>query len=390
MTLAIWVGMSPAKSMPSCSLEALELLLGVRVAHLGALEPVDLATEPLVLDAQVVVAGHAVPGVAERRGDPVAPPHAPGRTHRPRRSRSARERDDATGVERDEGHGEQCQHQQDVASTSSAATRLGEWTHDQSMQLSRGDPRRARPRAPRTPRATGPNRARRRRAGRGAIPIGMPVSWARRSGSPLSRAPPPASTMPCSMMSAASSGGVLSRVTFTASTMVDTGSSMASRISSVDVTIVLGRPVTRSRPRISACSSSSSGQAEPRSILTSSARALAEGEAVLLLDELDDRVVELVAADADRLAGDDAAERDDGDLGGAAADVDDHVAGRLLHRQTGTDGRRHRLLDDVGRLAGAGVLGGLLHGALLDAGDAGRHADDHAGLRASGAGAPSG
>src|SRR6478735_4482100 len=31
--------------------------------------------------------------------------------------------------------------------------------------------------------------------------------------------------------------------------------------------------------------------------------ALAEGEAVLLLDELDDRVVELVAADADRLAG---------------------------------------------------------------------------------------
>ena len=73
------------------------------------------------------------------------------------------------------------------------------------------------------------------------------------------------------MMSAASSGGVLSRVTFTASTMAETGSSMASRISSVEVTIVLGRPVTRSRPRISAWSSSSSGQAEPRAILTSSA-----------------------------------------------------------------------------------------------------------------------
>ena len=73
------------------------------------------------------------------------------------------------------------------------------------------------------------------------------------------------------MMSAASSGGVLSRVTLTASTMADTGSSIASRISSVEVTMVLGSPVTRSRPRISACSSCSSGQAEPSAIFTSSA-----------------------------------------------------------------------------------------------------------------------
>ena len=48
--------------------------------------------------------------------------------------------------------------------------------------------------------------------------------------------------------------------------------------------------------------------------------------------------------------------------------------------QAGADGRGHRLLDDVGRLAGAGVLGRLLHGPLLDAGDARRHADHHAGL----------
>ena len=53
------------------------------------------------------------------------------------------------------------------------------------------------------------------------------------------------------------------------------------------------------------------------------------------------------------------------------------LPGRLVHRQVGADRRRHRLLDDVHRLAGAGVLGGVLHGALLDAGDAGRHADDH-------------
>ena len=46
----------------------------------------------------------------------------------------------------------------------------------------------------------------------------------------------------------------------------------------------------------------------------------------------------------------------------------------------GADGGGHGLLDDVGGLAGAGVLGGLLHGALLDAGDARRDADDHARL----------
>src|SRR5437762_2547006 len=65
--------------------------------------------------------------------------------------------------------------------------------------------------------------------------------------------------------------------------------------------------------------------------------ALTEGEAVLLLDVLDDRVVELVAADADRLAGDDAPQGDDRHLGGAAADVDHHVAGGLVHGQARAD-----------------------------------------------------
>jgi hypothetical protein len=50
-------------------------------------------------------------------------------------------------------------------------------------------------------------------------------------------------------------------------------------------------------------------------------------------------------------AGDDAAERDDRDLGRAAADVDDHVAARLVHRQVGADRCGHRLLDDVHGLA---------------------------------------
>src|SRR5918994_614240 len=101
-------------------------------------------------------------------------------------------------------------------------------------------------------------------------------------------------------------------------------------------------------------------------------RTVADGEAVLLLHEADDRVVELVARHPHRLARHDATEADNGHLGRAAADVDDHVPGRLLDRQAGADGRGHRLLDDVGRLSGAGVLGGLLHGPLLDPGDARR------------------
>ena len=79
--------------------------------------------------------------------------------------------------------------------------------------------------------------------------------------------------------------------------------------------------------------------------------------------------------------GDDATERDDRDLGGAAADVDDHVAGRFVHREARADRGGHRLFDDVDGLARAGELCGFGHGALFDAGDARRNADDHAGMR---------
>ena len=103
-------------------------------------------------------------------------------------------------------------------------------------------------------------------------------------------------------------------------------------------------------------------------------------ELVLALDVVDDRLVHLVAADAQRLRDDDAAERDDGDLGRAAADVDDHVPGRLGDRQPGADRGGHRLLDQV-RLARAGRERRLLDGALLDARDAGRNADDDARVR---------
>src|SRR3954451_20468705 len=107
---------------------------------------------------------------------------------------------------------------------------------------------------------------------------------------------------------------------------------------------------------------------------------LTDHQFVLALDVVDDRLVELVAADADRLRDDDAAERDDGHLAGAAADVDDHVPRRLAHRKAGADRGGHRLLDQV-RLAGAGAEAGLLDGALLHPGHAGRHAHDHARVR---------
>src|SRR5438445_7143530 len=71
--------------------------------------------------------------------------------------------------------------------------------------------------------------------------IGMPVSCFNRSSRPRSIAPPPVSTMPRSMTSPESSGGVLSRVVLTASTIWLTGSSIALRISSELTTMVFGR-----------------------------------------------------------------------------------------------------------------------------------------------------
>src|SRR5690606_12138559 len=100
-------------------------------------------------------------------------------------------------------------------------------------------------------------------------------------------------------------------------------------------------------------------------------------QVVVLLEVLHDGGVELVAAGADGLVDDDARERDDGDLGGAPADVDDHVADGLVDVEADPDGRRHRLVDELD-LLGAGVLRRVADGPLLDLGDPARHADHHA------------
>src|SRR5262245_2231762 len=109
-------------------------------------------------------------------------------------------------------------------------------------------------------------------------------------------------------------------------------------------------------------------------------RLLADEELVLLLDVVDDRLVHLVAAHPHRLRDDDAAERDDRDLARSAADVDDHVSGRLGNREPGADRSRHRLLDEV-RLTRTGGERRLLDRSLLHSGHPGRHADDDARMR---------
>ena len=92
--------------------------------------------------------------------------------------------------------------------------------------------------------------------------------------------------------------------------------------------------------------------------------------------EGNDVLVELVTTDAQAAADHDPTQADDGDLRRAAADVDDQAAGRLAHRQSGTDGRGHGLLDEP-RPAGTGAQGGIANSALLDLGHATWDADQH-------------
>ena len=75
---------------------------------------------------------------------------------------------------------------------------------------------------------------------------------------------------------------------------------------------------------------------------------------------------------------DDAAEGDDGDLGGASADVHDHRSGGLIDGESGAEGGGHGLFDDES-LIRSGVASGLDDGALFDLGDATGDAD-HDGL----------
>ena len=101
---------------------------------------------------------------------------------------------------------------------------------------------------------------------------------------------------------------------------------------------------------------------------------------MLAADILHHRLVELVAGDLDGSGLNHAAQRDDGNISGTAADVNDHVAVGLSDVDTRADGSGHRLLNEVGP-AGASLNTGVDHGALLNLGDAGGHTDEQAGLK---------
>src|SRR5690606_37266597 len=74
--------------------------------------------------------------------------------------------------------------------------------------------------------------------------------------------------------------------------------------------------------------------------------AVADQQVVLGLDVGHDVAVERVAGDAQALGGDDPAHAEHGDVGGAAADVDDHGADGLGDVDARADRARHRLLDE--------------------------------------------
>ena len=77
----------------------------------------------------------------------------------------------------------------------------------------------------------------------------------------------------------------------------------------------------------------------------------------------------------------DAVQREHGDFGGAAADVEHHRAARLVHGQARADRGRHRLANDL-HAARAGAFGRLLDGAAFDLRRAEGHAHQHARARA--------
>ena len=164
-------------------------------------------------------------------------------------------------------------------------------------------------------------------------------------------------------------------VSLIVSTIWTTDGLMASRIRSAPTSTLRGRPVSRSRPRsVTRWASHSPGADAADRYFHVLGRSLAEEQVVLAARERDDVLVHLVTADPDRARHDDAAERDDRDLGRTATDVDDQAARRLADRQARADRGSHRLLDEACP-AGTRVERRVADGALLDFGDAPRDAE---------------
>ena len=124
-------------------------------------------------------------------------------------------------------------------------------------------------------------------------------------------------------------GGVFSSASLTASMISVTSGSSASRVSALVTFASRGRPVAGSRPRTSVCGVALVRRAAADLELDRLGGGLADRQPVVAADVAGQRLVEVVAAHAQRARHHDPAERDHGHLAGAAADVDDHVGERL-------------------------------------------------------------
>ena len=100
------------------------------------------------------------------------------------------------------------------------------------------------------------------------------------------------------------------------------------------------------------------GQDGPNGDLGLLGRNLPHLDVMLLAQVVLNVIGQLVPSRLDALLHHDTAQGDDGDLGGAASDIDHHVALRGLHVQADTEGGRHRLENKVD-IASSRVLRGI-------------------------------
>ena len=112
-------------------------------------------------------------------------------------------------------------------------------------------------------------------------------------------------------------------------------------------------------------------------LLSSSAVRMPMKQVVLAPDVFDDRLVKRRARRFDGFRLHHAVERYDRRFRCAAADIDDHMAVRAVHVQTRADRRGDRRGDKI-HFSSARLDDGVHNGALLHAGDAARHAHEHA------------
>src|SRR5208282_2847331 len=105
--------------------------------------------------------------------------------------------------------------------------------------------------------------------------------------------------------------------------------------------------------------------------------AFADQQVVLAFEVVGDGLVHLIAGHGDGTGIDDAGKRDDSDVGGAAADVDNHVSRRFGDGKPGADGCHHGLFDEVD-FASFGAIGGVFNRALFHLGNLRRYPDHDA------------